>query len=606
MKLCLLSVSSLTLTLGMLLPAVPAFAGAEYYAGWTVGNARDGYGTILRSTDSGRSWFRQGAGQIAGVDLSGVVAVDPDTAWVVGYTDGYGTIYHTDDGGRTWQRKGTPAEIPDLDLKKVSSPDGETVWAVGGDTTASTILHTSDGGLTWSDRIPPGYDESQLQGVSAPDPETVWVTGGCVEGYPVILKSADAGSTWTRQSGGDVARTGNNHILGISALDRDTAWAIGGQSVSQGWFVLKTTDGGETWLIQTEGAHDGNEIHAVDPETVWAVSDSVISWTFDGGGTWGGHNSYEYTMGISAVDSRLAWAVTTSWKGSIWRTEDGGENWTVLERLGGEDLPGLWTVSFSSQTVPPPFRPVVDGKDYNGDGRDDIAVWRGADGRWLIDCGLSGRPQSFYFGAAGDLPASGDYDGDGTTDPAVFRPASGLWAVRGVTRLYFGKSGDIPVPADYRGDGRTDPAIFRETSGLWAVRGVTRAYFGAGSDLPVPVDCRGDGTSGIGIFRPAAGLWAVRGLTRFYFGAAGDYPVPASYSGDGREFAVFRPGAGLWAVRNLTRLYFGTAGDYPQPGGYRGDGTALPAVYRPASGLWAIRGSTRFYWGGGDYLPVCW
>ena len=63
-----------------------ACAGPEsYYAGWAVGNAwNDGYGTILRSSDSGNTWSRQGVGQIADVSLGSVVAVNPTTAWVVG------------------------------------------------------------------------------------------------------------------------------------------------------------------------------------------------------------------------------------------------------------------------------------------------------------------------------------------------------------------------------------------------------------------------------------------------------------------------------------------------------------------------------------------
>jgi photosystem II stability/assembly factor-like uncharacterized protein len=84
------------------------------YAGW--GDSWDDgsgtkYGTILRSTDSGETWTRQGLGQIADVDMEGVFAVDPYTAWVVGGSDdGYATIYHTTDGGITWQRKGSAYE----------------------------------------------------------------------------------------------------------------------------------------------------------------------------------------------------------------------------------------------------------------------------------------------------------------------------------------------------------------------------------------------------------------------------------------------------------------------------------------------------------------
>lgn len=37
----------------------------------------------------------------------------------------------------------------------------------------------------------------------------------------------------------------------------------------------------------------------------------------------------------------------------------------------------------------------------------------------------------------------GDFDGDGIDDIGVFRPATGLWSVRDLTRVYFGGTGDI-------------------------------------------------------------------------------------------------------------------------------------------------------------------
>jgi hypothetical protein len=78
-----------------------------------------------------------------------------------------------------------------------------------------------------------------------------------------------------------------------------------------------------------------------------------------------------------------------------------------------------------------------------------------------------------------------DFDGDSRDDIAVFRPAAGLWAIRGVTRLYLGGSGDEPVAGDYDGDGIADIAIFRGTTGVWAVRGITRTYFGGNNDTPI-------------------------------------------------------------------------------------------------------------------------
>lgn len=78
-----------------------------------------------------------------------------------------------------------------------------------------------------------------------------------------------------------------------------------------------------------------------------------------------------------------------------------------------------------------------------------------------------------------------DFNGDGTNDIGIFRPASGLWAIRGVTRVYFGSSGDEPEPGDYNGDGNVEIGIFRPSRGLWAVRGETRVYFGGSSDEPL-------------------------------------------------------------------------------------------------------------------------
>src|ERR1035438_3234460 len=101
-------------TLGtILLAASVSAAGADPYAGWTVGNRTNGYGIVMRTTDSGTNWTRQGAGQIADVNLYGVSAVDAATAWTVGDPrDGYASIYRTTNGGTNWVRTGSLTKIP--------------------------------------------------------------------------------------------------------------------------------------------------------------------------------------------------------------------------------------------------------------------------------------------------------------------------------------------------------------------------------------------------------------------------------------------------------------------------------------------------------------
>jgi hypothetical protein len=69
--------------------------------------------------------------------------------------------------------------------------------------------------------------------------------------------------------------------------------------------------------------------------------------------------------------------------------------------------------------------------DYDGDGKVDIAVWRGATGEWFVLRSSDQRYDITAWGAAwaGDVPAPGDYDGDGRADLAVWRAPEGKWYV---------------------------------------------------------------------------------------------------------------------------------------------------------------------------------
>ena len=267
------------------------------------------------------------------------------------------------------------------------------------------------------------------------------------------------------------------------------------------------------------------------------------------------------------------------------------------------------------EIFPPNPSPHPAEGDYNGDGKSDIALFRGAGGLWAVR-GL-GRT---YFGARQDIPVAGDYDGDGYADVAVYRLAMGLWAVKNMTRLYFGDWQDTPVPGDYDGDGTCDIAVFHDVSGRWRVRGITRFSFGAQFDQAVPGDFNGDGTDEAAVFRPSsvisppAGLWAVRGVTRFYYGEGGDLPIPGAYrwygslpgggSPFGKQGGIFRSSSGLWAIRGVTRIYWGRDTDQPVPADYDGDSRADFGIFRDSSGLWAIRGISRVYFGVSGDIPV--
>jgi hypothetical protein len=265
---------------------------------------------------------------------------------------------------------------------------------------------------------------------------------------------------------------------------------------------------------------------------------------------------------------------------------------------------------------PTPVRHVFDAADFNGDGADDLGLWRPSNSTFYVY-----NISTVAYGIANDIPITGDYNGDGTADYGVFRPgaavgASARWWVRGIysgtpyTNFLFGAYGDIPVPADYDGDFRTDTAIWRPTGSgcLYAIKSQTRFYYGVSTDLPVPADYNGDGRADPAVFRnngAMSGLWYVRNLTFRAWGYGSDAVAPGDYNGDGTaELSVFRGYASTWYILGSPTVSFGQAGDIPVVIDYEGDGTQDRVLYRPSSGAWYIYGVTTITYGAAADQPA--
>lgn len=225
---------------------------------------------------------------------------------------------------------------------------------------------------------------------------------------------------------------------------------------------------------------------------------------------------------------------------------------------------------FSDRNVP---------EDFDGDGRDDIAVWRGNvnnRGFFYILRSSNNTVQIEQFGAPGDDPTIvGDYDGDNKADVAVYRApgsanpcgaTSGVWyyrpsATTGIDFRYicWGATGDRVAPGDYDGDGRTDAAVFRGSPGIFFVNksggGTEAVYWGANGDIVVPGDYDGDGRTDYAVYRETnPRQFFIRtqtgGTQRYEFGTNTDFPAPADYTGDGKtDIAVYRQSESVFYVR---------------------------------------------------------
>jgi hypothetical protein len=251
--------------------------------------------------------------------------------------------------------------------------------------------------------------------------------------------------------------------------------------------------------------------------------------------------------------------------------------------------------------------------DFDGDGKTDVSVFRGSEGRWYLNRSTAGSAV-IGWGIATDYLIPGDYDNDNKTDVAVFRPNATVGQPdfyvlnsngNTVSGLDLGTTGDIPYVADYDGDGKTDYCIYRPSNNTFFIThatGSTRNYtFGITGDKIVNGDYDGDGKADFGVFRASTGTWYYAKSTDNSvvitpWGLPTDLPVFADYDGDNKDdIAVFRPSDGRWYIRKsadstTASVAFGISGDIPVPGDYDGDGKDDQAVYR--AGVWYMNAST--------------
>ncbi len=230
---------------------------ADASRGWVVGFS-GGSGEILRSDDSGLTWSSQRAAvPVDSFDLEAVQALSRDTVVAVGggaplpgTGDAASLILRTENAGATW----TVAPIPTggggdptrTRLVSVCITPGGTGLAVGSGTSTRLVVHTSDHGMSWADittRV--GSTVGEFLDVACHEDE-FWVagTGNTLDGT-FVRYSADRGATW-RDALPVELDTG---IGGISAPARGVAVAVGADAFHQP-LILRTENAGVTWTRQ--------------------------------------------------------------------------------------------------------------------------------------------------------------------------------------------------------------------------------------------------------------------------------------------------------------------------------------------------------------------
>ena len=267
---------------------------------------------------------------------------------------------------------------------------GRTILYVGA--ASGGVWKSMDGGTTFK----PVFDKQKVQSIGAiaidpSNPRTVWVGSGeswtrnSVSVGDGVYKSTDAGETWTNVG---LPKSERITRIVVSPKDGNTVYAcapgaLWSDSPDRG--LYKTTDGGKSWDLILTGPNlsTGCSTLAMDPTNPDVLYAGLWDfrrkgWTFRSGG-----DGPEAPSGSS-----------------LWKSTDGGANWTALN-----PAPKPW--GRTEIVVAPSDRNVV----YAFVESKDSALWRSADGgqtwqrrdnsQWMI-----WRP--FYFGRIGVDPTNPD------------------------------------------------------------------------------------------------------------------------------------------------------------------------------------------------------
>lgn len=156
-------------------------------------------------------------------------------------------------------------------------------------------------------------------------------TGWAVGEGGTILKTTNGGTTWVTQK-----IINNAFLIGCYFIDSNTGWVSGDAG------VFKTTDGGTTWYPQT-GPYGLTKVYFVDKNNGWTVGGidgstpyiGDIFKTTDGGTTWTqktNNTTWARFYGIQFVDANVGWAYAEV-NNILLKTTNGGADWQLQQSL---------------------------------------------------------------------------------------------------------------------------------------------------------------------------------------------------------------------------------------------------------------------------------
>ncbi|MDH3267255.1 MAG: FG-GAP-like repeat-containing protein [Ignavibacteria bacterium] len=278
--------------------------------------ASDGAGNMFYSSDAGQTWA-QSFNSSGGMQPSYLSSAVPSFADAqIGYF-GYGSgfVIKTTNSGASWFQisSGTVKSLNDID--RFANGNLITVGDNG------TILTNSGGTSQWV--LQPAISQYKIKAVHVVSPSEVVL----VDEIGQVYKSVDAGETWTATGSMPPNLSPAEDIHFTTILD---GWVLG-QGFDPPGVLYHTTDGGDSWTA-AHGFGGGYVALDVQGTNIWAANVTGRYYrSNDGGATWiqGDLPSAQHEIrDMDFFNQNIGYAV--GWWGEAFRSDDGGVTWQVL------------------------------------------------------------------------------------------------------------------------------------------------------------------------------------------------------------------------------------------------------------------------------------
>ncbi|QOJ29926.1 MAG: T9SS type A sorting domain-containing protein [Ignavibacteriales bacterium] len=269
--------------------------------------AGSSFDQIARSTDGGSTWSIVPFSTTSTASFWSIDMIDANTGFISGTNS---AVYKTTNGGASWDSVTTGGFPAGLTFRKIDFVNANTGWVfVSTPNTSTTYVYkTTDGGATWSGQdhgIAPGSNAQIYGGHMLTETD-----GYALTWEPRVLRTTNGGTTWTLQTTVD----GHGGFLyDIKMVDTSTGYMVG----SSGRFY-KTTNGGLLWdtISVPTRSYAFNSMEMINPQTLALFGGTGVNFiTVDGGLTWMNKNTSAATLNGShwSFDTQTnTWALFTA------------------------------------------------------------------------------------------------------------------------------------------------------------------------------------------------------------------------------------------------------------------------------------------------------